>query len=172
MKEQRFPLQHFFTSRFCLVRRSICLERIRAGTDVGCLLLVALDIAAAWWSSSQTIWYKTRIRPGKSSNGSLRISHTLRDASVHFDNTSCVARTNRGKLFAKLGPFRNKLRFIFGVCSHRISIGDITNFFSSSVQGVIWPSMHDMTAKWIPQNERSRFVSAYLGKLLLLIVHR
>ncbi|XP_012216801.1 putative inorganic phosphate cotransporter [Linepithema humile] len=31
------------------------------------------------------------------------------------------------------------------------------------IAGVIWPSMHDMTAKWIPQNERSRFVSAYLG---------
>ncbi|XP_020280046.1 sialin [Pseudomyrmex gracilis] len=31
------------------------------------------------------------------------------------------------------------------------------------VAGVIWPSMHDMTAKWIPPNERSRFVSAYLG---------
>ncbi|KZC12315.1 Vesicular glutamate transporter 2, partial [Dufourea novaeangliae] len=29
--------------------------------------------------------------------------------------------------------------------------------------GVIWPSMHDMTAKWIPPNERSRFVSSYLG---------
>jgi len=30
----------------------------------------------------------------------------------------------------------------------------------------VWPSMHDMTAKWIPQNERSKFVSAYLGKIL------
>ncbi|CAL7935035.1 unnamed protein product [Xylocopa violacea] len=31
------------------------------------------------------------------------------------------------------------------------------------VSGVVWPSMHDMTAKWIPPNERSRFVSSYLG---------
>ncbi|XP_076752859.1 sialin-like [Xylocopa sonorina] len=31
------------------------------------------------------------------------------------------------------------------------------------VAGVVWPSMHDMTAKWIPPNERSRFVSSYLG---------
>ncbi|XP_076163036.1 putative inorganic phosphate cotransporter isoform X2 [Ptiloglossa arizonensis] len=31
------------------------------------------------------------------------------------------------------------------------------------VAGVIWPSMHDMTAKWIPPNERSKFVSSYLG---------
>ncbi|XP_043491303.1 vesicular glutamate transporter 1 isoform X1 [Polistes fuscatus] len=31
------------------------------------------------------------------------------------------------------------------------------------VAGVVWPSMHDMTAKWIPSTERSRFVSAYLG---------
>ncbi|CAK9833795.1 Vesicular glutamate transporter 2 [Anthophora retusa] len=29
--------------------------------------------------------------------------------------------------------------------------------------GVIWPSMHDMTARWIPPDERSRFVSSYLG---------
>ncbi|XP_076386630.1 na[+]-dependent inorganic phosphate cotransporter isoform X1 [Megachile rotundata] len=29
--------------------------------------------------------------------------------------------------------------------------------------GVMWPSMHNMTAKWIPPNERSRFVSSYLG---------
>ena len=28
----------------------------------------------------------------------------------------------------------------------------------------MWPSMHDMTAKWIPKNERSKFVSAYLGE--------
>lgn len=31
------------------------------------------------------------------------------------------------------------------------------------IAGVVWPSMHDMTAKWIPSNERSRFVSSYLG---------
>ncbi|XP_078046734.1 sialin-like [Augochlora pura] len=31
------------------------------------------------------------------------------------------------------------------------------------IAGVVWPSMHDMTAKWIPPNERSRFVSSYLG---------
>ncbi|KAL3274782.1 hypothetical protein HHI36_019566 [Cryptolaemus montrouzieri] len=35
------------------------------------------------------------------------------------------------------------------------------------VQGIItgfaWPSMHNMTAKWIPPNERSKFITAYLG---------
>ncbi|XP_014220023.1 sialin-like [Copidosoma floridanum] len=31
------------------------------------------------------------------------------------------------------------------------------------IAGIVWPSMHDMTAKWIPPNERSRFVSSYLG---------
>ncbi|KAL1516863.1 hypothetical protein ABEB36_000702 [Hypothenemus hampei] len=35
------------------------------------------------------------------------------------------------------------------------------------IQGVLcgfaWPSMHDMTARWIPPNERSNFVTAYLG---------
>ncbi|XP_060519538.1 sialin-like isoform X2 [Cylas formicarius] len=35
------------------------------------------------------------------------------------------------------------------------------------VQGLIcgfaWPSMHNLTARWIPPNERSKFVTAYLG---------
>ncbi|XP_050056500.1 sialin-like [Aphis gossypii] len=31
------------------------------------------------------------------------------------------------------------------------------------ISGAVWPSMHTMTAKWIPPHERSRFVSAYLG---------
>ncbi|XP_076636872.1 sialin-like isoform X1 [Colletes latitarsis] len=31
------------------------------------------------------------------------------------------------------------------------------------VAGVVWPAMHDMTAKWIPPIERSKFVSSYLG---------
>ncbi|XP_014298536.2 sialin isoform X1 [Microplitis demolitor] len=35
--------------------------------------------------------------------------------------------------------------------------------FQGLVSGVMWPAMHDMTAKWIPQNERSKFVSAYMG---------
>nr|XP_018909283.1 PREDICTED: sialin-like [Bemisia tabaci] len=36
-----------------------------------------------------------------------------------------------------------------------------------SLQGIVsgfsWPAMHHMTAIWIPQHERSKFVSAYLG---------
>ncbi|KAK0182211.1 hypothetical protein PV327_000372 [Microctonus hyperodae] len=32
-----------------------------------------------------------------------------------------------------------------------------------SIMGVVCPSMHVMTAKWIPLNERSKFVSAYMG---------
>ncbi|XP_066256482.1 sialin isoform X1 [Euwallacea similis] len=35
------------------------------------------------------------------------------------------------------------------------------------IQGILcgfaWPSMHDLTARWIPPNERSKFVTAYLG---------
>ncbi|XP_063910758.1 sialin [Zophobas morio] len=35
------------------------------------------------------------------------------------------------------------------------------------VQGILagfaWPAMHNMTARWIPPNERSKFVTAYLG---------
>lgn len=31
------------------------------------------------------------------------------------------------------------------------------------VCGLAWPAMHHMTAQWIPPNERSKFVTAYLG---------
>lgn len=39
--------------------------------------------------------------------------------------------------------------------------------FVRCIQGILagfaWPAMHNMTAKWIPPNERSKFVTAYLG---------
>ncbi|EDW32036.1 GL10654 [Drosophila persimilis] len=35
--------------------------------------------------------------------------------------------------------------------------------FQGWITGLAWPSMHVLTAKWIPPNERSKFVSAYLG---------
>lgn len=31
------------------------------------------------------------------------------------------------------------------------------------ISGLSWPAMHNMTAQWIPPNERSKFVTAYLG---------
>ncbi|KAK4872559.1 hypothetical protein RN001_014588 [Aquatica leii] len=31
------------------------------------------------------------------------------------------------------------------------------------IAGACWPAMHSMTARWIPPNERSKFVTAYLG---------
>lgn len=31
------------------------------------------------------------------------------------------------------------------------------------VCGVAWPAMHTMTGRWIPPNERSKFVTAYMG---------
>lgn len=31
------------------------------------------------------------------------------------------------------------------------------------IAGAAWPSMHSMTANWIPPNDRSKFVTAYLG---------
>lgn len=53
-----------------------------------------------------------------------------------------VSRQTRDSLYSK--DFTLSLPFLF--------------------QGVMWPSMHDMTAKWIPQNERGKFVSSYLGE--------
>ncbi|XP_055382266.1 sialin [Condylostylus longicornis] len=39
--------------------------------------------------------------------------------------------------------------------------------FARIIQGLIcglaWPAMHHLTAQWIPPNERSKFVTAYLG---------
>lgn len=31
------------------------------------------------------------------------------------------------------------------------------------INGASWPAMHSMAAKWIPPNERSKFVSSYMG---------
>jgi MFS family permease len=31
-------------------------------------------------------------------------------------------------------------------------------------KGFTWPAMHTMIAKWVPPDERSKFVSAYLGE--------
>ncbi|XP_039298715.1 sialin [Nilaparvata lugens] len=31
------------------------------------------------------------------------------------------------------------------------------------IMGAVWPSMHHLTAHWIPPDERSKFVSSYLG---------
>ncbi|XKL69073.1 hypothetical protein PGB90_006842 [Kerria lacca] len=36
-------------------------------------------------------------------------------------------------------------------------------FLQGFIAGCMWPSMHSMVAKWIPPNERSKFVSSYLG---------
>ncbi|KAB0792343.1 hypothetical protein PPYR_14302 [Photinus pyralis] len=39
----------------------------------------------------------------------------------------------------------------------------IVRLLQGAVAGCAWPSMHSMTARWIPPNERSRFVTAYVG---------
>ncbi|XP_053685969.1 sialin [Sabethes cyaneus] len=35
--------------------------------------------------------------------------------------------------------------------------------FQGLISGVAWPAMHHMAGQWIPPNERSKFVTAYLG---------
>ncbi|XP_030388374.1 sialin isoform X2 [Scaptodrosophila lebanonensis] len=35
--------------------------------------------------------------------------------------------------------------------------------FQGFITGLAWPAMHVLTGKWIPPNERSKFVTAYLG---------
>ncbi|XP_063237102.1 sialin-like isoform X2 [Bacillus rossius redtenbacheri] len=38
-------------------------------------------------------------------------------------------------------------------------------FLQGVVAGFAWPSMHNLTAAWVPPNERSKFVTAYMGIL-------
>ncbi|XP_072398714.1 putative inorganic phosphate cotransporter isoform X2 [Diabrotica undecimpunctata] len=54
--------------------------------------------------------------------------------------------------------------FIIPWCAHR---GAIPLIFLRSIQGlclgVSWPSMHNLVSNWIPPNNRSKFISAYMG---------
>ncbi|XP_006620602.1 sialin isoform X2 [Apis dorsata] len=53
--------------------------------------------------------------------------------------------------------------FIIPIATYQLYILVILRILQGFFAGVVWPSMHNMTAKWIPPNERSRFVSSYLG---------
>ncbi|XP_037717338.1 sialin [Drosophila subpulchrella] len=54
--------------------------------------------------------------------------------------------------------------FLIPIVSYRSYTGlIIIRVFQGWITGLAWPSMHVLTAKWIPPNERSKFVSAYLG---------
>nr|XP_022918574.1 sialin [Onthophagus taurus] len=59
-----------------------------------------------------------------------------------------------GVLICFMIPFFSNLGYQY-LITLRIIQGFIT--------GCAWPAMHHMTAKWIPPNERSKFVTAYLG---------
>lgn len=74
------------------------------------------------------------------------------------------------------GKYGTKLVFglsnLFGVlCSCLIPLAAsfgyhyilILRVIQGFLTGFAWPSMHNMTAKWIPPNERSKFLTAYLG---------
>ncbi|XP_046688482.1 sialin-like, partial [Homalodisca vitripennis] len=41
----------------------------------------------------------------------------------------------------------------------------ITRVILGFMLGATWPAMHPMAAKWIPPNERSKFISNMMGKL-------
>lgn len=76
-----------------------------------------------------------------------------------------LARRYGTKLVFGLGNFLTALLgFLIPVATrYHLYALVLIRVLQGFVAGVIWPSMHDMTAKWIPPNERSRFVSAYLG---------
>ncbi|EFN88313.1 sialin [Harpegnathos saltator] len=74
-----------------------------------------------------------------------------------------LARRYGTKLVFGLGNFLTALLgFFIPYVTHLYSL-IMLRVLQGLIAGVMWPSMHDMTAKWIPPNERSRFVSAYLG---------
>ncbi|XP_072398707.1 sialin-like isoform X1 [Diabrotica undecimpunctata] len=54
--------------------------------------------------------------------------------------------------------------FIIPWFAHR---GALSLILIRSIQGLClgfcWPSMHNMVSKWIPPNDRSKFISAYMG---------
>lgn len=76
-----------------------------------------------------------------------------------------LARRYGTKLVYGLGNFLTALfGFLIPLMTHYHLYALVTlRVLQGLFAGVVWPSMHDMTAKWIPQNERSRFVSSYLG---------
>ncbi|KAG7207342.1 hypothetical protein KM043_009006 [Ampulex compressa] len=76
-----------------------------------------------------------------------------------------LARRYGTKLVYGLGNFLTALLgFLIPLATHyHLYALVFLRALQGLIAGVIWPSMHDMTAKWIPPNERSRFVSAYLG---------
>ncbi|XP_073836501.1 sialin-like [Musca autumnalis] len=39
----------------------------------------------------------------------------------------------------------------------------VARILQGLLTGLSWPAMHNMTAKWIPPNERSKFITAYFG---------
>uniref|UniRef100_A0A1I8N4L7 Major facilitator superfamily (MFS) profile domain-containing protein n=1 Tax=Musca domestica TaxID=7370 RepID=A0A1I8N4L7_MUSDO len=39
----------------------------------------------------------------------------------------------------------------------------VARMLQGLLTGLSWPAMHNMTAKWIPPNERSKFITAYFG---------
>ncbi|KAK5640472.1 hypothetical protein RI129_011283 [Pyrocoelia pectoralis] len=39
----------------------------------------------------------------------------------------------------------------------------VIRLLQGTIAGFAWPSMHAMTARWIPPNERSKFVTSYVG---------
>ncbi|XP_072755550.1 putative inorganic phosphate cotransporter [Anoplolepis gracilipes] len=74
-----------------------------------------------------------------------------------------LARRYGTKLVFGLGNLLTALLgFLVPYASHLYGL-IFLRMLQGFIAGVTWPSMHDMTAKWIPPNERSRFVSAYLG---------
>lgn len=74
-----------------------------------------------------------------------------------------LARRYGTKLVFGLGNLLTALLgFLIPYATHLYAL-IILRMLQGLIAGVIWPSMHDMTAKWIPPNERSRFVTAYLG---------
>lgn len=60
--------------------------------------------------------------------------------------------------------------FFLNYFSHRKRNASHVISFIWLVQGLQWPSMHNLAAHWIPPDERSRFVTSYLGSSVGLAI--
>lgn len=99
---------------------------------------------------SKEIWYKASFRIGKC-HSMLDVLHSSNAGPLGLQSSDYLPSTPRichCKLFMLY-------YFLF---KYPINITMPCHF-----QGVAWPSMHNMTGQWIPPNERSKFVTAYMG---------
>lgn len=94
----------------------------------------------------QTLWHEARVRRCQFC-GKRNVFHRPDGRLLGHKRTDHVAHDTRS----------HRRRYHFSHHNGTCLIRD------RSAQGVQWPAMHHLAAQWIPPDERSSFVSSYLG---------